>query len=455
MKTIKQQLLVWLLGGMLAATILAGIALYLQVREEANELFDNQLQQVARSFPGELAAQPATSEAEDISEDVLVEVWDQGGALVYTSQPLKALPRSQQAGFVTIASRGEPWRVYALKSRSRFIQVAQPLAVRQDVIAGLALRSIIPFLFLIPALAVLISIVVERSLRPLQMLTVAIQRRSHQSLVPFILQAISPETQPVLDALNELLARLDRAMALQRDFVADAAHELRTPLTALKLQLQLAERAKTAEERAEAFAKLDERLERSIHLVQQLLTLVREESQSEQIGLAPVDLLRLAQQAVADHIALAESKHIDLGVEPCNGTLAVTGDADELRIMLGNLVDNAVRYTPAAGRVDICLSDCAGLPALQVVDNGPGIPADERQRVLDRFYRRAGTTESGSGLGLAIAASIAQRHGATLRLSDSPASTGLTVTVIFPASAPKLAPASAVQHRLNTKEKHK
>jgi two-component system OmpR family sensor kinase len=451
-KTIKHQLLVWLLGGMLASIMLVGIALYLQVREEANELFDNQLQQVAQSFPGELAAQPTASGDEAITEDILVQVWDRDGVLVYVSRTQVALPRSAQDGFMTTVARGEQWRVYAITSHKRFVQVAQPLAVRQEVITGLALRSLLPFLFLIPALAVLVSIVVERGLRPLQMLTAAIQQRSHQSLDPLLLQGMSAETQPMLDALNELLGRLERAMALQRDFVADAAHELRTPLTALKLQLQLAERAKSAEERTAAFEKVDERLDRSIRLVQQLLTLVRGESQSEPMALAPVDLLRLAQQAVSDHLALAGSKHIDLGVEPCNSRLDVMGDADELRVMLGNLVDNAVRYTLPAGRVDVCVCVCEGLPALQVVDNGPGIPAEERQRVLDRFYRCAGTTETGSGLGLAIAASLAKRHGATLRLSDNPAGNGLTVTVAFPPCAASIAQVSISKVDISSKE---
>jgi len=432
-KSIKLQLLVWLLGGMLASTILAGSALYLQVQEEANELFDNHLQQVAQSFPGELATQPAAAEDEDIAEDILVQVWDRAGTMTYATRHVTALPRAKRAGFETTAVQDEQWRVYAMTRRELWIQVAQPLAVRQEIITGVALRSLLPFLLLIPVLAVLIGIVVERSLRPLQSLTAAIQQRSHQSLAPMLLKGMSPETQPMLDALNELLVRLDKAVALQRDFIADAAHALRTPLTALKLQLQLAQRAITDEERAAAFIKLTERLDRSIHLVQQLLILVREEAQPAQVGNVRVDLVSLAQQAVSENIALAVSKHIDLGVESESDQLEVIGEAAELLVLLGNLIDNAVRYTPSHGRVDVMACLCEGVPTLKVVDNGPGVPAEERARVLDRFYRRAGTAETGSGLGLAIAVSIAKRHGASFLLGDTAVGTGLSVSVTFPA----------------------
>lgn len=452
MKSIKLQLLVWLLVGMLASTMLAGTVLYLQIREEANELFDNHLQQVAQSFPGELAAQPAASEDEDIAEDILVQVWDRAGTMTYATRHMAILPRAKRAGFETTAVQGELWRVYAMTRRERWIQVAQPLAVRQEIITGVALRSLLPFLLLIPVLAVLIGIVVERSLRPLQTLTAAIQQRSHQSLTPMLLKGMSPETQPMLDALNELLIRLDQAMALQRDFIADAAHALRTPLTALKLQLQLAQRAITDEERAAAFIKLTERLDRSIHLVQQLLALVREDAQPAQVGNVRVDLVSLAQQAVSENIALAESKHIDLGVESELDQLEVIGEAAELLVLLGNLIDNAVRYTPSHGRVDVMACLCEGAPTLKVVDNGPGIPAEERSRVLDRFYRREGTTETGSGLGLAIADTIAKRHGASLHLSDIADGAGLCVSVAFPARTRYIAQTSIFKVDQDMKE---
>lgn len=432
MKSIKLQLLVWLLGGMLVSTMLAGAVLYLQIREEANELFDNHLQQVAQSFPGELATQPASTEDEDITEDILVQVWDRDQMLSYTSIPQTVLPHPAQAGYATISAQGRQWRTYALARRGRLIQVAQPLAVRQLIITNLALRSLVPFLALIPVLAVLIGMAIGRSLRPLQMLTAAIQQRSHQSLKPLILQGMSPETQPMLDALNDLLVRLDRAIAMQRDFIADATHELRTPLTALKLQLQLAQRASTPEEQAAAFNKLAERVDRAIHLVQQLLTLMREESQPATTGAVRVNLISLAQQAAADYSAMAQIKRIEVSVVAESAQLEICGEDDELLVMLGNLIDNAVRYTPSGGRIEVSVGLHAGMPTLLVNDNGPGIPAEERVRVLDRFYRRAGTAETGSGLGLAIADSIAQRHGAHLRLADTKSGTGLSVIVSFP-----------------------
>lgn len=433
MKTIRLQLLIWLLGGMLACTLVAGVAMYAKVREEANELFDYQLKQVAGLLPaqGALQAQPAGA-AEDPEEDIVVQVWGRDGTMIYVSHPALALPRYPENGFKTVSAHDDRWRVYGEARHNRFVQIAQPTSVRQELAAELAMRSLLPFLALIPMLAVLIGVVVGRSLRPLQRVAQAVGRRSPNALQPLPTDGLPPEIRPMLDALNDLLGRLDHALSAQRAFVADAAHELRSPLTALKLQLQLAERAKTDEQRTAAFAKLHDRLDRSTHLVQQLLTLARHEPQMEAQDFRDVDFQKLAQQVVADQAPLAESQGIDLGVETSAMATAVKGDADGLRIMLGNLVNNAIRYTPSNGRVDVIVLMQEGHPTLRVRDTGPGIPSDERSRVFDRFYRREGTGVSGSGLGLAIVKNIADHHGAAIQLSDNVSGQGLDVTVSFP-----------------------
>ena len=247
--------------------------------------------------------------------------------------------------------------------------------------------------------------------------------------------------QPLVTALNDLLERLRKALERERAFMADAAHELRTPLTALHLQVGMLARASGESERTAAMGTLSAGVQRAIRLVEQLLALARQEPRAEGRRV-PVRLDDLAREVVAELVPLADAGRIDLGVEAAQPA-TVRGDADELRTLLRNLVDNAVRYTPAGGRVDVTVEaavaaspgaspTAASGARLTVSDTGPGIPPEDRERVFDRFYRRAGTEPPGSGLGLAIVKAIADAHGATLTLADGPGGKGLTVTVSFP-----------------------
>jgi len=223
------------------------------------------------------------------------------------------------------------------------------------------------------------------------------------------------------------------ALQAQRDFTADAAHELRSPLTALSLQVQLLERAHDATGRAAALAELRGGIARAVHLVDQLLKLAR---LGPEVGSAtePVRLAELAARVLAEHAPLATAKAIDLGLGEVDPGLSVRGDPAGLRLLLSNLVGNAVRYTPDGGRVDVSVLAEGPQAWLVVSDTGPGIPADERGRVFDRFYRRPGETAEGSGLGLAIVRAVADRHGADVRLGVADGG-GLRVEVRFPPAA--------------------
>ena len=432
MRTIRQQLLLWLLAGMLVCTVIAGLAMYLKVREEASELFDYQLQEIATSLPKDFSAATPEPGEHDPEQDIVLQVWDAAGTRIYASHPSVALPRLAHEGFRTVQVGDTDWRVFGRTRDGRFLQVAQDLDARDELVFGVAARSLAPFLALIPVLALLIALVVGRSLAPLQRVARAVEQRSADALQPLSAEGIPPEIQPMLRALNDLLGRLGQALEAQRDFVADAAHELRTPLTALKLQLQLAERAEPGAAQAEAFARLHRRLDRAAHLVEQLLALARQEPSLEEVAREEIDLVRLAREVVADHDALAESRGIDLGVE-VESTASVRGQRDALRVMLGNLVDNALRYTPAGGRVDVIVGAEGGRPALRVNDTGPGIPPAQRERVFDRFHRGGDTETPGTGLGLAIVKRVAERHGATVQLADGPRGRGLEVRVVFAA----------------------
>jgi len=247
-----------------------------------------------------------------------------------------------------------------------------------------------------------------------------------------------PELRPVALALNGLMGQFEAALTAQRTFVADAAHELRSPLTALKLQLQVAERAGSEEERRLALSRLHERLDRSTHLVRQLLSLARHETALTAAQLQTVDLGRLLEAAVADHSALADSRAIDLGVlEPAGGAapVLVQADPDGLQVLLNNLIDNALRYTQQGGRVDLQSALEGGRPLLRVSDNGPGVPVQHHARLFDRFFRPDGNDAWGCGLGLSIVRHIAEHHQADIALAAGAAGRGLQVTVRFPQAA--------------------
>jgi two-component system OmpR family sensor kinase len=238
---------------------------------------------------------------------------------------------------------------------------------------------------------------------------------------------------PLVSALNELLVRLDAALTRERAFMADAAHELRTPLTALHLQVGALTRAGNETERSDAMEKLSAGVQRAIRLVEQMLSFARQGPRSEPDHVN-VPLADIVRDVVAELVPFADAKHIDLGISNSESAV-VRGDPDALRTLTRNLVDNAVRYTPEGGRVDVFVEHvpAAGKVALRVVDNGPGIPPEERTRVLDRFYRQPGTSPPGSGLGMAIVKAIADSHKAALKLSSGPDGKGLAVTVLLPA----------------------
>ncbi len=435
MKSIRHQLLLWLLSGLLLAVAAAGVRIYYQTLDEANVLFDYHLKQVAASLPSEAfgPVPPARTDDHALQDELIVQIWDRSGVRLYFSRPESHLPQRAELGFSTVSTPAGRWRVYSMLERNNVVQVAQPIGLRQELAAGMALRATIPLLLLIPVLGVLIWFTVGRGLRPLNQIASAVGERTPSSLHALPEQGLPVEVRPVVHALNDLLARLARALESQRSFVADAAHELRTPLTAVQLQIQLAERADTDSERKAAFGELSQGLSRASHLVQQLLTLARQEPDVAERSFAAVDLAAVARLVLAEHAALAAEKNIDLGISHEDAaTVSVKGDFEALRVMLGNLVDNAIRYTPRGGTVDVALRAGDGAARVEVADTGPGIPDRDRERVFDRFYRREGAWSEGSGLGLAIVKNIADRHGAVIALDNRSPEPGLRVSVSFP-----------------------
>ena len=258
--------------------------------------------------------------------------------------------------------------------------------------------------------------------------------RAADDLSPLPDADLPAEVLPLVRELNLLFDRVRLAFAAQQHFVADAAHELRSPLTALKLQAQALRRAQDDVSRDAAIARLNDGIERAINLVGQLLVLAREESQRSAEPLQAVDLQELSRQTVADVLPQAQARHIDLGLATTDA-VSTQGHFEPLHILLRNLLDNAVKYAPEGGQVDISLAMRNGAAVLAVEDSGPGIPDEEMGRVFDRFYRSAGTQAVGSGLGLAIVKAIAERHGASVTMSRSRRLGGLRVEVAFPSDS--------------------
>ena len=435
MKSIRSRLLVWLLSSLLLAGLLASAVTYFQAQEDVNGLFDFHLQRIAASLGNHRLPQPVDlrdarnlDEEGDEEGDWVVQIWKNDGTPVYASRPDLPLPRYPERGLSTRSWKDKDWRVYATTWRDRTIQVAHPLDVRRETAAAVAFRVLIPVLLLIPVLGIVIRIGVGRALRPLDEIGASLETRGAASLAPLPERDLPGEVIPLVKALNDLLRRLGDSMEVQRRFVADAAHELRTPLTAVQLQLQLVERANSAEEREVELGQLECGVQRAIHLVRQLLTMARVEPDAVREPPEPVALEEPVNTVITEYAPIAADRNIDLGVarsEP----VTVTGHPADLRTMLSNLVDNAIRFTPSGGRIDLRLYQRGKDAVLEVEDTGPGIPTEDRDRVFDRFYRRRGGATQGSGLGLAIVKSIVDRHGGRISLDAGNEGRGLKVTV--------------------------
>ncbi len=324
------------------------------------------------------------------------------------------------------------------------VQVAETLNKRtllsREILAGtLALE-----LLLIGLAALVVWRGVKGGLRPLDLLSEEIRNRSHRDLSPLSEAHAPGEVRPLIHAMNDLLARLSGALSAQSRFIADAAHQLRTPLAGIRTQTELALRELDNPEHKHAspdgvrhtLAQLNSATERTTHLVNQLLSLARAEPDAVHArSLARVDLAALARETAAAWVPRAVTRNIDLGFEAAAGPVPVEGDALMLGELLANLLDNALRYTHAGGRVTVRLTVAAGAAVLAVEDDGPGIPAAERERVFERFHRVLGSGEDGAGLGLAIVREIAEVHGARIGLGPGAGGTGTRVHATFPLAA--------------------
>ncbi len=433
--SIRRRLLAALLGALLGAGLIAAAATYVSARGEVDSLLDEELRQIALSLRdhAQLDLDRLQRASDDPALRVLVQIWDPAFERPYSSHAIAPLPRLKEEGFTTLEHEGRPWRIYATPSAQQMIQVAQPTALRAELAARTAARLLLPVVLVLPFLALLGWWIVGRGLAPLSAIAQTLARRDPTSLQPVTVEQLPIEVQPLVDSLNSLLERLDASFDTQRRFAADAAHELRTPLTALTLQIQLAARAQSADERATALDRMEQGVKRATRLVQQLLTMARLDPEAARTPAAPIDLALLVGSAVEEMQPLAAQKSIALSVD-AEPPAWVLGQEDALRILLTNLIDNAIRYTATGGRVGVGVQAMDSNVQLTVQDSGSGIAPDERERVFDRFYRGRDAAPGGSGLGLAIARQIAEMHGGSITLGEGDHDAGLEVTLVFPAA---------------------
>jgi two-component system OmpR family sensor kinase len=441
LKSIRRDLLLWVIGTLVLGVTAIALATYYSGRQQIDAMLDGELLQIARAV--HLREDWADAGHVRIAREGVtfaVRAYDDGGKVFFESG-LPSLPpdvpKTLDAGFSDVPTPDGLWRVYTHVMPEGVVQVAQPDDVREALARDLALRMSLPELLFVPLLAAVLAWVLRRSLRPLYDTSARVRERDAGRLDALPSAGVPEELMPLVEQINALLARLSTSRESERRFFADAAHELRSPVAALALQVQLAERARTEAARAAALAELRKGIARAGRLVQQLLDLARLEPDMASEPPAPVDLAVLVRDVVGEFAARADMQGVDVGAE-VPSSCVVTGAASELRSLITNLVDNALRYAPPRSSVTVSVRGAGAEVELAVEDCGPGIPAEQRDRVLRRFQRLPGDTTPGSGLGLPIAKTIAERHHGSLRLEDARPGRqppGLLVQVRLPLAA--------------------
>ena len=433
--SLRTRLMALLMGLALLAAIGQGFSVYRTALSEADVIFDYHMRQMA------LALRPGRALAganwiggpfdPDDNFDFVIQVWGADGSQVFGYTPGLALPRRAVLGFSSVQADGGTYRVFSMQTSTGVIQIAQDMAVRRQIAGNLAARAAAPILLLLPLLMLMVWWVVSGSLAPVASVRSQLARRHADDLSPVDEKGLPEEVLPLARELNLLFDRVRDAFDAQKNFVADAAHELRSPLAALTLQAAALQRAGSDEAKAVAIARLTAGIERASRLIEQLLVLARQEASLATGAKAePVSLAGISRLAVADAAAEARARGIDLGMRG-EGDHVIAGHPEALRVLVRNLIENAIKYTPSGGTVDLSVHADAENFALCIEDSGPGIPPEDRERVLDRFYRASGTQAPGSGLGLAIVRSVANLHRAKLLLDRSGRLGGLRVRVVF------------------------
>jgi two-component system sensor histidine kinase QseC len=436
--SLQARVLLLVLGLVMLVWLVAAALIWRDARHELDELLDGHLAQAAAL----LVVQQAHGDDDDEVMDapslhkyaprVVFQVFHEGRLLLRSAQAGTAPMSAKLRGFSTVQlDDGAHWRVFAAQGAERDIQVyvGERIDARSSILRVVLRSVLLPLLVALPLLALALWWAVRQGIAPLRTLSRTLAQRQPQALEPLATQSLAAEMRPLVAALNDLFVRIEQMMAFERRFTADAAHELRTPIAAIRAQAQVALGA--GEDRAQREHALKATLagcDRATHLVEQLLELARLEQAPAGAGQARTRLHALVQQVAADLApqALAQQQTLALDAdEACE-----VGGAEALwRVLVRNLLDNALRYSPPGAQVQVSLQCSGGQVELRVQDSGPGMTPEQLERLGERFFRVLGSEHSGSGLGWSIVRRVAQALGASVQADRSPELGGLRVTV--------------------------
>lgn len=407
--SIRLRLSLWISGFIVVTGFIAAGLSFVLAFADANEMQDSQLQQIAAlASSGRMLSDVTHASADDSEAEnrLLIQTLNGPGGREWLSANLRD-------GIQTVRHKGEGWRVVVrpLPSGER-IAVGQPTALRDEIATNSAVRTLVPLLLAIPGLILILVFLIKAILKPVVRLSVHLDARPADDAATLDTASIPQEIAPFVVSINRLLTRVSELLASQQRFIADAAHELRTPVTALLLQAENLERCDMPAEARSRLLPLSGGLARTRALLEQLLSLARQ--QNAESGAAPIRLDEVVREVLRDVLPLAGAKNLDVAADTL-APVQIRGTFPQLAALVRNALDNAVRYTPAGGRIEISISANAGDAVMWIDDSGPGLPDAELERVFEPFYR-ASATESGSGLGLAIVRAVAQRLGGDVKL---------------------------------------
>jgi len=427
MTSLRRTALLWMTA-MLSIVGIAGAAVsYRLASDEAKAFLDSQLRQIALNAGEGVPDTADPSIQHDSEDDFAVEIWNGARETLHASPSAVYIPRRSQAGFADVHAAGEDWRVYTSIDGGRTVQVAHREVVRREIAQHAAISAAIPILVVIPLAWLLIGWALGRFLGRLTIVASAIAERSLDIKDPIPLEGVPKEVSPLVVGMNSLVERLHYALDQQRRFVSDAAHELRTPLTVLCLQIENLQHELGQGATGACLAELERGTWRASALIDQLLRMALYDTSLEVDMAEPVDLPELLKSCLADQIPIAESRGVDLGITTMERAY-ILGARNELKNLFANLIDNAVRYTPSGGAVDVSIRPCGERAVVEIADTGCGIPRDLLPRVFDRFFRAAPPGIEGNGLGLSIVKAIADRHALEVELAPRDGG-GLVATV--------------------------
>jgi two-component system, OmpR family, sensor histidine kinase TctE len=464
---LQSKLLFWLLGPLLALLVLDTALTYWTSVNFSNRAHDRSLLEIARevalhvksdSTGLRLEMSPAAERVLLVDEDdrlayrVSSEAGVAIGGDVRIADPPRTLHKGGSPVFYGDVHRGSPVRVASAwlplegdgaSSGTVLVQVVETMNKRNRLAREILANVVVPQLLLIAMSTVAVYLGVSRGLVPLKKLRRAVSDRSHRDLTPVELDEVPGEVRPLVEEVNDLMRRLGKTLDFQNRFIADAAHQFKTPVAGMKAQIEMALREDDLHRVRHSLAQLYVGVDRLSRLVQQLLSLARNEPGAiEAVQMRALDLDAFALEISMGWAPLAIKQGIDLGFEGAGRPVLIDAEPDRLRELVNNLIDNAVRYSQLGGRVTVAVDIAeGGRGRLSISDDGPAIPVEERSRIFERFHRLLGTQTDGSGLGLAIVSEIATLHGASITLEEDKDGVGNTFSVFFPASLSPAAPA--------------